>query len=107
MYSEIQQDILKFIDDYLKETPKEVLQKEAEAIRQLNFAGATAKDYFEYFDKFYHGEVVEVSKKMISTKIIPLTVATKNYKLVLKGYQSRHLLPYNTLPHQPYKLSSK
>lgn len=45
--TQIQNDILDFIDDYIRETPVEIVQKDILFISQMGFDGISAKEYFD------------------------------------------------------------
>jgi len=74
----IHDNIMTFLDNYLKETPREQISKEVAEISQINFAGTTAKDYFYNFHKYYHQvEIPEVAIKIIQ----PVKILGKVKKL--------------------------
>jgi hypothetical protein len=102
MYSKPQQDILKFLATYLKETPSEVIAQEIKAISAIPYAGATAAHYFANFHKYYQGEAFDLPETVISAKGMDITLSTKAYKLALTTYT--HLLPYNLLQFQSINL---
>ncbi len=55
MYSQSQVAILSFLDEYLKETPVQMIEKQAKEVNELVFSGASAIDYFANFNKYYEG----------------------------------------------------
>lgn len=51
--AQIHDHIMSFLDNYLKETPKEAIKKEIAQISRLKFTGFSAQDYFLNFHKYY------------------------------------------------------
>lgn len=45
--------IIDFLDSYIKKTSKDVIEKEVTAISKIKISGASARDYFENFHKYY------------------------------------------------------
>ena len=53
--AQIHQNIMAFLDNYLQQTPKDVIKEQIQKISEMNFEGVSARDYFLNFDKYYLG----------------------------------------------------
>ena len=51
----IHDEIMYCLDEYLNNTPKDVIKSEIEDINNKKFSGTTASDYFSNFHKYYSG----------------------------------------------------
>jgi hypothetical protein len=58
--TQLHESIMAFLDDYLTNTPLDIIQKEAAVINKLQFTGVSARDYFKNFDKYYLGLDVKI-----------------------------------------------
>lgn len=99
---QIQNDILDFIDDYIKQTPKEVIQKDISSISKLDFPGTSAREYFDNFNSYYNNLEEYTSKKAEEKHDVDLDNAPKEYTektvaLMLWDY------PYNKLYKNEHK----
>lgn len=52
---EKQDDTLRRLEEYFKNTPKEIIDRDIAKIDAMNFPGPTAKEYFLNFNKYYFG----------------------------------------------------
>ncbi|WP_338792937.1 hypothetical protein [Bernardetia sp. MNP-M8] len=51
--SRIHEEVMAFLDNYLENTPKEIIREEIAAISRKKFVGSSANSYFLDFDKHY------------------------------------------------------
>ncbi len=54
--TQIHENIMDFLDDYLKNTSKDIIQQEMEAISKKKFPGVSAVNYFKIFDRYSFDE---------------------------------------------------
>jgi len=94
----IHESILSFLDDYLSDTPSEIIQKEIEEISKLNFEGGSAKDYFYNFGKYFSNSVAYTQEKRIEINL-------ENNSLTTEFDFSK--LECNISPSEIYMVSSK
>lgn len=76
MYSKSQIEILAFLDNYLKETSAENVQKDIQEISMLKFKGTSAKEYFTNFHKYYQNEILNIPETKISVVISFYSLST-------------------------------
>lgn len=63
MFTIQQQQSLAWLQQYLAETPKEVIQAEIDAITAMQFEGPSVKDYFQNFHKAFILEDTNIQKR--------------------------------------------
>lgn len=51
--AQIHEEIMSFLNDYLENTPKDVIKQEIAEISRKSFTGTSAQDYFINFHKYY------------------------------------------------------
>lgn len=51
--TQIHEEIMSFLSDYLESTPKDIIQQEIANISTKNFKGPSANDYFINFHKYH------------------------------------------------------
>ena len=72
MYNKSQMDILAFLDNYLKESSTENVQKHIREVSSLKFEGTSAKEYFANFHKYYRNDDLNIPETKISLVTIDL-----------------------------------
>lgn len=78
--TKIHEDIMSFLDSYLKDTPRDIIKKEIAEISKIDFVGTSAKDYFKNFNSYYANfeEKTDNTKPLVTKKGNPLrTVGNK------------------------------
>lgn len=63
MFTIQQQQSLAWLQQYLAETPKEVIQAEIDAITAMQFEGPTLESYFQNFHKAFIHEEIKTRKR--------------------------------------------
>lgn len=72
MYNKSQIDILAFLDNYLKESSTDNVQKHIREVSLLKFEGTSAKEYFANFHKYYQNDDLNIPETKISLVTIDL-----------------------------------
>ncbi|MFT5917171.1 MAG: hypothetical protein ACJAWV_002149 [Flammeovirgaceae bacterium] len=57
--TQIHEELMEFLDDYLKNTPKNIIENDINQISSRKFEGATAEDYFKNFHENYQNIAIQ------------------------------------------------